>query len=1017
MAIGVRRIYGATALTGAASGALSDIDVGILKPNDMAIAKANDIPSPANPGHTDQFDGVYFYRFANVSTDEDVPKIIKPNNASGSGRWLLISPQYFMENIEVEPDKKVIVNEIVGNGSGLSLGWQDGTVDIVIGTSAITVTKDITTDSQIISTLAIGTAPFAVTSTTQVDNLNVQYISGNAITNLSRLNNNTDKYSVIPQVVNATTIYPTDDRDLVTKKYVDDVLAVGGSIDHGTLTGLADDDHTQYTLASGTRAFTGTVSGVAPTLSTHLATKGYVDGRVNPIATTYVKRDGSLSFTGIISGVTPTYGSAGPTNLVTVNYVGTAIANISHGSLLNLGSDDHTQYVLASGTRAFSGVVSGVTPTISAHLATKGYVDTGLTNITNVYVVRNGTIAFTGIPQVTNTLGVPDFGPTQPYHLATQEYVDSIVTGGSITHSSLSGLNVDDHTQYILASGTRAFGGAVSGVTPTIDAHLATKGYVDGVIVTSHTSLTNLTADDHTQYIRVDGLRVFDTTTYFPGVSNNGSVPDDIPTQPWDLATKEYVDDGVATLGSLELFDYVDIYGRHPIIKNQQYSIVTIHHPFNIAESTALVQKQYVDYYMKRGTVSSTDAHFDVFVNKVESDDSVVIDSTVVLGTDTGVVVQTTGELLGQIERVTITNGGSEFFVYDNTHVSYPRTFNNVWTTAGSQTNITETSVVLASDVAPNADADIAIRLVLGDIGYIEVIAGSTFGTTTGTFSFDVLGNTYDIATWQITLSSGAVTGIQQVSGGSLYTTANDIVDIPGVTGVFTLRPYVVGAITRFAINDGGDAYALGSYFYKGSAAVGGPDDDGFTWSGHGTTTGDVNDSNIDIGMINPVNEKVKWSHYTVGDVGTTPANLYTNDWSTTAGYTISGVTLDRWGHITGIDETPQTSQIWELKSADFELEYGKGYFVDIALVDVIVTLPDSGVTAPSIGDTFTIDDYKDGAESITPRYIRIQPHANQGGNLLVSGSSATPMDIDVAGTRVTFTYVDGTYGWRYKVI
>ena len=33
--------------------------------------------------------------------------------------------------------------------------------------------------------------------------------------------------------------------------------AGGGATDHGALTGLADDDHTQYTLADGTRAFTG----------------------------------------------------------------------------------------------------------------------------------------------------------------------------------------------------------------------------------------------------------------------------------------------------------------------------------------------------------------------------------------------------------------------------------------------------------------------------------------------------------------------------------------------------------------------------------------------------------------------------------------------------------------------------------------------------------------------------------------------------------------------------------------
>jgi hypothetical protein len=51
----------------------------------------------------------------------------------------------------------------------------------------------------------------------------------------------------------------------------------GGQIDHGTLTGLTDDDHTQYVKADGTRAFTAAISGVTPTLDAHLTTKGYVD--------------------------------------------------------------------------------------------------------------------------------------------------------------------------------------------------------------------------------------------------------------------------------------------------------------------------------------------------------------------------------------------------------------------------------------------------------------------------------------------------------------------------------------------------------------------------------------------------------------------------------------------------------------------------------------------------------------------------------------------------------------------
>lgn len=49
--------------------------------------------------------------------------------------------------------------------------------------------------------------------------------------------------------------------------------------DHGSLTGLLGDDHTQYILVDGTRGFTGVVAGIEPTASNHLTTKNYVDNK------------------------------------------------------------------------------------------------------------------------------------------------------------------------------------------------------------------------------------------------------------------------------------------------------------------------------------------------------------------------------------------------------------------------------------------------------------------------------------------------------------------------------------------------------------------------------------------------------------------------------------------------------------------------------------------------------------------------------------------------------------------
>ena len=55
--------------------------------------------------------------------------------------------------------------------------------------------------------------------------------------------------------------------------------------DHGSLVGLSDDDHPQYSRVDGARGYTAPVAGQEPVNSDHLATKSYIDSRTN-LATT-----------------------------------------------------------------------------------------------------------------------------------------------------------------------------------------------------------------------------------------------------------------------------------------------------------------------------------------------------------------------------------------------------------------------------------------------------------------------------------------------------------------------------------------------------------------------------------------------------------------------------------------------------------------------------------------------------------------------------------------------------------
>lgn len=171
-----------------------------------------------------------------------------------------------------------------------------------------------------------------------------------------------------------------------------DGIAAGAVADHGALSGLSDDDHTQYILVSGARGFSGVVAGQTPTASAHLTTKGYVDGLVQGLDWRPSVLDQATAPPGGETGgerylviATATGAFAGHEDDIAeyngsswdfytpddgwavwvedVNqlwtYNGSAWvrfgSTVDHGSLIGLADDDHTQYLLVTGTRAMSG--------------------------------------------------------------------------------------------------------------------------------------------------------------------------------------------------------------------------------------------------------------------------------------------------------------------------------------------------------------------------------------------------------------------------------------------------------------------------------------------------------------------------------------------------------------------------------------------------------------------------------------------------------------------------------------
>ena len=114
-----------------------------------------------------------------------------------------------------------------------------------------------------------------------------------------------------------------------------DGVATGAKADHGLLTGLADDDHTQYynatrhtkTIHDALAIDHGSLTGLADDDHTQYLN----DTRHTALAGDHV------------------------TNGDTHDHAGGDGAQIDHGGLGGLADDDHTQYLLASGTRAVAG--------------------------------------------------------------------------------------------------------------------------------------------------------------------------------------------------------------------------------------------------------------------------------------------------------------------------------------------------------------------------------------------------------------------------------------------------------------------------------------------------------------------------------------------------------------------------------------------------------------------------------------------------------------------------------------
>jgi hypothetical protein len=213
-----------------------------------------------------------------------------------------------------------------------------------------------------------------------------------------------------------------------------------------------------------------------------------------------------------------------------------AISNITsgfdHGGLAGLGDDDHTQYVLADGTRSMNtldvtgnitvgGTVDGVD--VAGHVAsasvhfTEASIDhTNITNVgTNTHAqidshIADSTLHFTkssiSIDDLSNVTvtSTPTGGDVLTYNSVEGYWQASAAPGGggSTDHGALTGLSDDDHTQYVLATGARSMN------TLDVTGNITVGGTVDGRDVASDGSTLDTLNS-------LAGIHIFDSSIHF----------------------------------------------------------------------------------------------------------------------------------------------------------------------------------------------------------------------------------------------------------------------------------------------------------------------------------------------------------------------------------------------------------------------------------------------------------------------------------------------------------------------
>lgn len=194
--------------------------------------------------------------------------------------------------------------------------------------------------------------------------------------------------------------------------------------DHGSLVGLADDDHIQYTRVDGTRAFTSVIAGVNPIGLSDLATRDFVENRTQWASTAV---SGISWYDGNFFTVTDGY--------VSLNAI--YITDLSDTAVVNPISGE--VFVFDGFVWRNSGLTTGNITLLAECIRDEASsAITGISGIIRDYNDAGDSIRLSGVKATTAMPGIAAFSPT--YFSVTDALVT--ITGG-IQGSQVSNLTIN----------------------------------------------------------------------------------------------------------------------------------------------------------------------------------------------------------------------------------------------------------------------------------------------------------------------------------------------------------------------------------------------------------------------------------------------------------------------------------------------------------------------------------------------------------------------------------------------